>query len=284
MACALRERAGAAQIEVVHLARPEVDLTKQQNLIPLISATRPDIVINTAAYTAVDQAENEPGLARTINCIGAGAVATASAHLGLPIIHLSTDYVFGGTLDRAYREDDPVDPKNVYGQTKRDGETAVAIANANHVIIRTSWIHSPFGTNFVRTMLSLAQTRSSISVVNDQHGTPTSALDVAAGILALASKLLESPSHQSHGIFHMTSQGSTTWATFAEAIFDASYKLGGPAAHVIPIATASHASRSQRPLNSCLDNSKLRAQFGIQLPDWKLSLPATVRRLIEKGI
>ena len=235
-------------------------------------------MVNAAAYTAVDQAESEPDLADAVNWHGAGAAAAAAARLSVPIIHLSTDYVFAGDLDRPYREDDPTGPIGAYGRSKLLGEMAVAAAAPNHAILRTAWIYSPFATNFVKTMLRLAGTRDILNVVADQCGSPTSAMDIADAILSVCSNLLERPNESLRGVFHMAATGYTTWAGFAEAIFAASAASGGPCAAVRPIFSSAYPT----PANSRLDCTKLRVMHGIALPDWHQSTTTCVTRLLRE--
>src|ERR1035437_8542537 len=232
IARALGERAPFAGAAIVTLARPEIDLLLPDGVLAALTAARADIVINAAAYTSDDLAETETEAVRAINVTGAAAVAEAARMLGLPVIHLSTDYVFDGTLDRPYREDDPTCPINCYGQSKLAGENAVVSANPDHAILRTGWVYSPFGKNFLRTMLAIAANRSEVSVVADQIGAPTSAFDIADGLLKVADNMLGNPrSSEMRGTFHMTATGEATWAQFAEAIFLASGAAGGPSAH-----------------------------------------------------
>ena len=208
VARALIERGGAVGVKILPLARPDVDLALPETIPAALAAVQADLVINAAAFTAVDLAEAQSERAFAINHRGAEAVAAAAASLKIPIVQLSTDYVFDGTLDRPYVESDPVNPINVYGRSKLAGELAVAAAQPNHVILRTAWVYSPFGKNFVRTMLSLAGKRSEVSVVADQFGAPTNALDIADGILVVARHLLERPAaSELRGIFHMTGGG-----------------------------------------------------------------------------
>lgn len=276
---ALIERSGDAVI--VPLGRPEFDLLQPASIDAAIAAAQPDVVVNAAAYTAVDLAESEAELAHRINADGAGAVAAAAARLGVPVIQLSTDYVFDGTAARPYTEDDLPNPISVYGVSKLAGERAVAAANPDHVVLRTSWVYGPFGKNFVRTMLSLAQSRNEVSVVADQHGAPTSALDIADGVLAVARNLLAQPQRQDlRGTFHMASAGETNWAAFALAIFAASASKGGPSAQVRPVTTADYPTAARRPANSRLDCSRLAATHGVRLPAWRESLRPVVTRLL----
>ena len=260
----LIERAAAAKIDVQSVARPEADLALPETIERALINLQPDAIVNAAAYTAVDLAESEPALAYQINEAGAKAVARTAARLRVPIVQLSTDYVFDGSMDRSYREEDPTKPLGVYGSSKLRGECAVASTSDNHVILRTAWIYSPFGKNFARTMLTLAEKREQLSIVSDQRGTPTNALDIADGIIAVVRNLLDRPSaSELRGIFHMTGAGDTNWAEFAMAIFAASAAAGGPSARVIPITTAEYPTPARRPANSRLDNSRLANTHGV---------------------
>ena len=217
-----------------------------------ILAARPDIVVSAAAYTAVDQAEDEPEQAFAVNAKGAGAVAAAAAEAGAAVIHLSTDYVFSGDATGEYAETDATDPQSVYGRSKLEGERAVAAANPRHVILRTAWVYSPFGKNFVKTMLALASQRDHVRIVADQWGNPTAAADIADGILRIAKTVGASGQGQSrqpefYGIFHLAGEGSTSWAGFARQVFATSASLGGPSAEVEEIATADYPTRARRP-------------------------------------
>ena len=201
VATALLERARAGA-ELVMLGRPEFDLTEPATLAKAIVAAQPDVVINAAAYTAVDKAESEPDLAHRVNAEAAGAVAAAAAEIGAPILQLSTDYIFDGSLGRPYRENDPTAPLGVYGASKRAGEAAVIKANPRHAILRTAWVYAPFGANFVRTMLRLGETRDVVRVVADQQGCPTNALDIADALLAVATPTPR-PSRRSAACRHL---------------------------------------------------------------------------------
>ena len=204
VALSLRERAAAQGIDVALVGRPALDFENLETIGPALRAARPDLVVNAAAFTAVDLAENDEARATRVNGDAAGEVAAQAARLGAPIIHLSTDYVFDGRLDRPYREADAVAPMGAYGRSKLAGEIAVATATGNHVILRTAWIYSPFGKNFVRTMLALGCNRQAVSVVADQIGNPSYAPDIADGILAIADSLAEAPKDASlRGIFHL---------------------------------------------------------------------------------
>jgi dTDP-4-dehydrorhamnose reductase len=284
VARSLRERGAAAGVEILPLARPEIDLARPHSIQAPLSALRPDAVVNAAAYTAVDRAESEREQAFAINATGAGAVAAAAAALGVPVIHLSTDYVFDGALDRPYVESDMPNPMTAYGQSKLDGERMVAAAQPDHAILRTAWVYSPFGKNFVRTMLALAAQRAEISIVGDQHGSPTGALDIADAILAVARRMIERPGTvELRGVFHLAGDGEASWAELAEAIFDESRAVGGPSARVIPIPSSAYPTPARRPANSRLNGDRMQAVFGVRLPPWRPSLSACVRRLVREG-
>ena len=283
IAQSLLERGPHSNIEVLTLARPAVDLARPSDLTDVLGALRPQAVVSAAAYTAVDLAESEPVLAFQINANGAEAVARAAGRLQIPIVHLSTDFVFDGTLDRPYCEEDAPRPINVYGLSKWRGEHLVAGANPNHAILRTAWVYSPFGKNFVRTMLSLAGSRDEISVVDDQRGAPSSALEIADGIFKVLCNLIARPDDAAiRGVFHMTGGGETNWAEFATAIFAASAKSNGPFSQVRPIASSDYPTQARRPVNSRLDNTKLARLHGIRLPLWRDSLPETIARIIAE--
>jgi dTDP-4-dehydrorhamnose reductase len=284
VARALAERDTLHGAKVVLVGRPKLDLADPSGIEDVLLETGGDLIVNAAAYTAVDQAESEPELAEAINGIGAGAVAGAAAAMNVPVIQISTDYVFDGTSERPYREDDEVRPLGVYGSSKLLGEQAVVEETDNHVILRTAWIYSPFGRNFVKTMLRLAAEREEIGVVADQVGSPTSAFDIADGIFTVARNLLEKPQDRSlRGLFHMAGTGHASWAEFAAEIFALSARLGGPSARVRPIASADYPTPAKRPANSRLDCAKLAQVHGVTLPLWQASLEECVRRLIDEA-
>lgn len=279
---AMMERAPAGA-SVTALGRPELDLEKLESIAPAIMASRPDIIVNAAAFTTVDLAESQEETALLVNGAAAGEVAKVAAALGVPVIQISTDYVFDGRLDRPYREDDPVGPISAYGCSKLAGERAVAAATSNHAILRTAWVYSPFGKNFVRTMLRLAETRDEIGVVADQAGCPTSALDIAAAIFMVARNLTKSPDEAAlRGVFHMAARGEAVWADAAEAIFAERERLGGAPVRVKRVATAEYPTPAQRPANSRLDSSRLAALHQITLPHWQDALRSCVRRLLTE--
>lgn len=279
----LVERGAAGGVEIIPVGRPALDLSQPQTVFDALRGMRCDAIVSAAAYTAVDKAESETELAMTINGDGAGAVAAAADALGVPVLHVSTDYVFDGTGSRAYRESDPVGPAGAYGRSKLAGEQAVAAACANHVILRTAWVYSPFGANFVKTMLRLAGDRDSVSVVADQRGNPSNALDLADAIVQIARNLADSPEPALRGVFHMTAQGEASWAEFAAEIFAQSTQLGGPSAQVVPITTADYPTPARRPANSVLDCTRLADRHGVTLPHWRESLPGVIARLVPSS-
>lgn len=277
----LIERGPLAGHEILPVGRPELDLTASPDSIAdALASSRPDLIVSAAAYTAVDRAEDEAELAQAVNVDGAHAVARAAGGLDVPLIHLSTDYVFDGRKSTPYGEADQTGPTCVYGRTKLEGERAVMAEQPDCAILRTAWVYSPFGGNFVKTMIRLADERDEIAVVFDQRGNPTSALDIADGILAVASNLASRKDSNLRGTFHMTAAGDASWAAFARVIFDISAALGGPSATVKPIATSDYPTAAKRPVNSRLDSRKLEQAHGVRLPEWRKSLPTVVRRLV----
>lgn len=268
-------------VTLIALGRPQLDLERLETIAPAIIASRPDVIVNAAAFTAVDLAESQEDAARLVNGTAAGEVAKAAAALGKPVIQISTDYVFDGSLERPYLEDDRVAPISAYGRSKLDGERAVAAATPNHAILRTAWVYSPFGKNFVRTMLRVAETRNEVGVVADQAGCPTNALDIADAVFAVARNLAERPDDPAlRGVFHMGAQGDAVWADVAEAIFAEREALGGNPIQVKRIATADYPTPATRPANSRLDSSRLAEIHGVTLPHWQGALAACVRRLL----
>jgi dTDP-4-dehydrorhamnose reductase len=281
VARALSELARDLGIDVVTLARPELDLAATgKDIVALVKPLRADVIVNAAAYTSVDKAETEREVALSVNAEGAGRMAEAAATLGVPIVQLSTDYVFDGESTVPYKESSSTAPINFYGVSKLAGETAVRAATANHVILRTSWVYAPFGQNFVLTMLRLGTERSELSVVNDQYGAPTSAFDIARSIATVTKRLVDSPDDTSiRGVFHVTNAGETTWAEFASEIFRLSENEGRRFARVRPIPTSEYPTPAARPKSSRLDISKLGDVFGVRPPHWKDALREALRRL-----
>jgi dTDP-4-dehydrorhamnose reductase len=273
LARCLAHEAGRRGTPLVALGRPELDLTQPDLLARAVAAHAPRAIVNAAAYTAVDKAEAEPPLAMAVNRDGAGALAAAAARLKVPFVHLSTDYVFDGRKGAPYVEEDAPSPLGAYGRSKREGEAAVRAACPAGVILRTSWVYSPFGQNFVSTMLRLAATREQVQVVDDQHGAPTAAFDLAGAILDLAERLTAAPRGRDRGgIYHLAAEGETTWHGFAAAIFAGWAARGHRVPILEPIATAQYPTAARRPQNSRLDCSKIARVFGLRLPPWRSSL------------
>ena len=270
-------------IDVLAIGRPEFDLSNPDAGLASLAGLAPDIIVSAAAYTAVDKAENDSDEALRVNARGPGALGDLAAALGVPIIHLSTDYVYDGRKGGAYVESDPTNPVSVYGATKLAGEQAIEAATRNHVILRTAWVYSPFGNNFLKTMLKLAATKPELRVVDDQHGNPTAALDIADAVIAIAKNLLLRPDDAGlRGIFHLAGTGATTWADFAAEIFAASADHGGPSASVIRIPSSEYPTLARRPTNSCLATEKLQAIYGVSLPAWQISTRENVRLLLRR--
>ena len=284
VARALTEAGPLLNAVVIPLGRPELDLEMPETIEPALRMAAPDMVVNAAAYTAVDQAEREPELANSVNGTGAGAVTAAARVLGAPVIHISTDYVFDGGKNGAYVEEDLVGPASAYGASKLAGEQAVAAATNEHVILRTAWVYAPYGKNFVRTMLALGQSRDEVRVVADQHGCPTYAPDIAVAIIRIARNVLKNRSDPLlRGIFHLAGTGETNWASFAAAIFDFLAKKGLRKPVLTPITSAEYPTPAQRPANSRLNCAKLARIHGIELPAWRDSLGICLERLTVDG-
>jgi dTDP-4-dehydrorhamnose reductase len=260
---------------------PDLDLSRPEQAADAVSAAKPDIVVNAAAYTKVDQAESEAELARAINATGPAAVAAACANLGVPFVTVSTDYVFNGTKRGAYIENDPVDPIGAYGRSKAEGEALIRSANAKHVILRTSWVFSPFGTNFVRTMMRFGAERPLLKVVADQHGRPTHAGDLAGAIVEICAAL--QAGRGAYGTFHIANEGPTTWHAFAVAIFQGLAARGERVPQqVAAITTAEYPTRAARPANSVLDCTRLANTFGIALRPWREALDECLSELVVR--
>ncbi|MCR9073344.1 MAG: dTDP-4-dehydrorhamnose reductase [Alphaproteobacteria bacterium] len=245
-------------IEIVGVGRDRLDLGQPGRIDGALDAVRPDLVVNPAAYTAVDKAEQESDLAFTINRDGPAALAASCAERGIGLIHVSTDYVFDGTGTRPYRPEDPVAPLGVYGASKEAGETAIRHALEDHIILRTAWVYAARGGNFMNTMLRVGKERDELKVVADQHGTPTAAVDIAGAILAvIRARLAGAP--VASGTYHYTADGQTTWHGFAEAIFDRAETVWGRRPIVHAITTDEYPTPARRPAYSVLDTAALVA-------------------------
>lgn len=278
LARGLAERAAFhPALEIVFAARPELDLADERSIRGVIRTIAPDVVVNAAAYTAVDAAEADEAGARLINADAPAVLAAELARSSGRLIQLSTDYVFDGTAAGAYHEDAAVAPINAYGRSKWRGEEAVRAALPEHVIVRTAWVYSPWGRNFVRTMLALAETRDTVRVVGDQIGTPTSAIDLAEGLLVAIERWPEALERRT---YHLAGTGEASWAELATEVFAISRRHGGPTATVAAIASAEYPTPAARPRNSRLDSTRFAHTFGYTAPDWRRSLDDVVTRLL----
>ncbi len=255
-------RALAPLGEITATNRATLDLSRPETIAPAIRTLKPDVILNAAAYTAVDQAESEPLLAAAINTTAPAILAEEAKRCGALLAHYSTDYVFDGTKASPYTEEDATNPLSVYGQTKLDGERAIQASGCEHLILRTSWVYGPRGRNFLLTMLRLAHDKPVLRVVDDQIGAPTAVHTLAA---ATASILQRRQAGQS-GLFHLTASGHTSWHGFAKLIVSLA---GPPYPEVEAIPTSAYPTAAKRPLNSRLDCTKVAATFGLQLPDWE---------------
>jgi dTDP-4-dehydrorhamnose reductase len=284
-----RELEGRA--EVIAHDRASLDLAKPDEIVARVREARPDVIVNAAAYTAVDRAESDAEAARAVNALAPGVLAQEAKRLGALLVHYSTDYVFDGARKTPYVESDATAPLGVYGRTKLEGERAIAAAGADHVILRTSWVYAPHGKNFMLTMLRLGATQKELRVVDDQRGAPTSSRQLARATLALLSsgdlarpiaaadleRLRAAP-----GVYHATAQGETSWFGFAQEIFDRWSKRPGNVfvmPRMIAIATSEYPTPARRPANSVLSNAKLERVFGVRLPSWRDGLEEALSAL-----
>ena len=265
------------QAQVNALGRDEADLADPADCAEAIRAEAPDVVINAAAYTAVDRAETEEDLARVINAEAPGAMARACADLGIPFIHISTDYVFEGAGETPFAPDHPTGPLGAYGRTKLAGEEAVRAAGGVHAIFRTSWVVSAHGSNFVKTMLRLGAERDRLTIVADQVGGPTPAADIAALCLAAAAQLVEDPDKT--GTYHISGGPDVSWADFAREIF----AQAGISCEVADIPSSDYPTPATRPQNSRMDNRATEAVFGLARPDWRAGLSRILEDLGQRA-
>ena len=270
LAQALQQRlAGLGQVHV--LGREQLDLAEPERIRQVVRELSPDLLVNAAAYTAVDQAENEPALAFAINATAPGVLAEEAARLGVPLLHYSTDYVFDGSKATPYTENDAPNPLSVYGRSKLAGEQAIHAVGGAHLTLRTSWVYSLHGRNFLLTMQRLLQEKPQLRVVADQIGAPTWAGSLAASTLALIQRW-QAGQAGAWGTYHMTAQGQTSWFGFAQAIGEHLKAQGRPCAQLLPIPSSEYPTPAQRPLNSRLDCSRLRQQWQVEQPDWRQAL------------
>lgn len=276
---ALLEAAPLVDVVTTGLGHDTLDITRADQVANRLGAERPDIVVNAAAYTAVDKAESEADTAFAVNETGAANLAATCRDLGIPLIHLSTDYVFDGEADGTYGEDAPVCPLSAYGRSKEAGERAVREALPHHLILRTAWVFGASGHNFLRTVLRLAEDREELRIVDDQRGCPTPARDIADAVLTLAPQLLASPG--SAGTYHYCGAGPTTWFGFAQAIVEAAKCRTGRQPRVVPVPSSAYPTPAPRPRNSVLDCRKIEAAFGIRQRPWREGVAAALAALFD---
>ena len=273
--------------ELVALGRDDCDLADAAALRARVRAAAPDVIVNAAAYTAVDRAEAEPAAAFAVNADAPRILGEEGARLGALVLHYSTDYVFDGSKEGAYREDDLPNPQNVYGRSKLDGERALAAANPRHLILRTSWVLGAHGSNFAKTMLRLAAERERLSVVADQHGAPTSAAllaELSAQLLRRHARARERLEEFPYGIYHTAATGETTWYDYARFVLAEAIAAGKPLkatpSDVMPLTSAQYPTPARRPLNSRLDTSRLRSTFELDLPPWQIGVRQVLRHIL----
>jgi dTDP-4-dehydrorhamnose reductase len=256
------------KIEFVFCNSSTLDITNLNNVKQIFNHYKPNYCINAAAYTAVDKAESEPDKAHLINVIGVKNVALVCKEHNTVLLHISTDFVFDGEKKVPYTETDLPNPTGIYGQTKLEGEKAIQHTWEKHFIIRTSWVYSPFGNNFMKTMLRLASERDSISVVNDQIGTPTNAVDLATALIQIILTNNRQPTTQNYGIYNFSNEGQCSWYDFAQKIFE----VNGISINLQPISTSGFPTPAKRPGFSVLDKTKIKNTFGLEINNWKESL------------
>jgi dTDP-4-dehydrorhamnose reductase len=278
----LFEAASRRDIRIIVAGRPDFDIEHRETVDRALPAFDPGVIINAAAYTAVDKAETEPERCYAANRDGARQLAAVAWRHNVPFIHISTDYVFDGRKPSPYHEDDLTAPLGVYGRSKLEGERAVLAMHPDALILRTSWLYSAFGSNFLTTMLRLAQSQPSLRVVDDQRGCPTSAHELAAALLDISTKLLEGGSQSRAGIYHLSGAGQTTWYGLAAEIFANVKARDQKVPHLVAIKTADYPTRAQRPPNSVLSCAKVDREFGVKLPAWSTSLTACINGLSRR--
>ncbi len=278
-----RMAATAPDFELILLGRPTLDLEAPDTIPPAILAAAPDVVVNGAAYTAVDKAEDERERAFLVNGEAAGRVAEAAHGAGARLVQISTDYVFDGSAGRPYVESDPTNPINAYGASKLDGELRVRDATDDHLIVRTAWVYGPHGGNFVKTMLRLAQGTEPVRVVADQVGSPTLALDLADGVIA-ALRSWDGGSRAGLGeVMHLAGSGGASWYEFAGHVFAQAARHGASAPPLTGITTGEWPTRAVRPADTRLDCTRFAERFGFTCPDWRKSTADTVERLMARA-
>ncbi len=273
------------EVTVQALTREHLDITDQKSVLESIESAAPKVVINAAAYTAVDQAESDEKCAFEVNRDGPAHLAHACREHDIPLIHLSTDYVFDGSKSGPYVETDRPSPLGIYGKSKLAGEAAVQDEGCAHVILRTAWVYGVHGNNFVKTMLRLAKERQSLQVVNDQFGSPTFAKDLARAVIAIAERMITGTRPPDGlGTFHCVGGGTTTWHQFAAKIFDIIDSTGAHSPNIQAIPTSQYPTPAPRPLNSILDSSKLKQIYGISLRPWEQALEDMLNEVVKADV
>jgi len=272
----------ARGIQTVGCDRARADISEIDAVERAVRVINPRLIVNAAAYTAVDKAEAEPDAAFAANVTGASNVARVAMALDLPFIHISTDYVFDGAKSSPYVETDLLAPLGVYGRTKAEGETAVRAANPRHFILRTAWVYGRYGANFLKTMLRLARERDELRIVADQRGCPTSTEDLAEAVFAIDRACANG--REALGVYHFAEQGATTWHGFASAIVEAQAPFTGRRPQVTPIVTADYPTPARRPANSELDSGLFAATFGYRARDWQVRVKDTVAKLLKERL
>lgn len=270
--------------EVVAVDIEDCDLTDTSAIVSLVEKVKPDLIVNPAAYTAVDKAEAESEIAYAINATAPKVLAAQANLLHIPIIHYSTDYIFDGTKDGVYVEDDPANPKSIYGKTKWQGEKNVRAMCSQHVILRTSWVFGAHGGNFLKTILKLAQERDELKIIADQFGAPTSARLLADSTAEIAKQVLSGDAIQKAGTYHLVASGETTWHGYAQKVVALANELGVKtkvqAKDIQPIPTEVYPLPAPRPKNSRLSIDKIKAAFGIEIPDWSFDVEQVLKQVI----
>jgi dTDP-4-dehydrorhamnose reductase len=267
-------------VEVVAPSRSALDLEDAEAIARVIAAESWSVVINAAAYTEVDRAESEETIAFAVNAGAPSRLAVETARRGIPLVHISTDYVFDGNKGAPYTEQDRAAPLNIYGRSKLAGESAVRAANPRHVILRTSWIYSPHRTNFVKTILRLAAERDRLAIVADQRGCPTAAGNIAKVCLDVAMRCASEPERAPYGVYHLAGAGEASWFEFALTIVDMSARRRARSPQVAPICTLEYPTPAARPLDTRLDCTAIVREFGVDLRPWREGLEETVNRLL----
>lgn len=283
LATALKQIGRIADHRLICLGRPAMDFTQPNTIGKIIEDVKPALVINAAAYSAVDQAQNDKEAAFAVNASGVGELGRQCARHDIPVIHVSTDYVFDGTSTSPYKPRDKVAPKGVYGQSKARGETELRETIDQHLIFRTAWLFGNHGNNFLKTMLRLGKTNDQIRVVDDQHGAPTYAHDLAVGLAQIASQVITSRENIPWGTYHLTNSGQTTWCGFAREIFNCCADAGTKVPEIIAITTADYPTPTPRPAYSVLDCGDTTELFGVSLPDWKDATARCIHKIKDKN-